>query len=276
MGKYFSNNTDLSKYNITIDNSIDTSKLVIPSTNNLTNPLSNETKEKLAIQRTPLDAINEDDHINLVKEQTLEVTKVIQQYSKESKEEFKQHFERFAPAELFEKINQMIYVVTQLANKVTTLETIIKNSYINNETSSKSSNEKTEFNDLQETNIMVTEPQRIPTITKKSQSAFPSVSEVKKELLNKHNPTLQNVNKKAMPSIDEVRQQLADIQNGKNIKSLPSEDYNDESLNLEELFPDLENDAYQAAYASMAKSKEKLDKTDVTPTPGKMKGITGF
>lgn len=248
MGKYFSNDSDFSQYNLEEEKHSN----VIPSTDNLTKPLSDKTKEKLS--RTPNDAVNEDDYINLVKEQTEQVSSMISKYSEESKQELHNQFKKFQPVEIFEKLNQLIFVVAQLNNKISKLENTLLG--IEEEKQNRVITDPAQLYKLQEKEKMLENiniPENIP------------VQEIK---------TPDNFKKNERPDINVLRQQINDAKNGKKI---PNYEYSDNSINLEEVFPDLDDEAYQAAYASsMRLEKTKSKAVEQTPTPGKMKGITGF
>jgi|SaaInlStandDraft_4_1057021.scaffolds.fasta_scaffold28399_2 hypothetical protein len=239
MGKYFSSDSDLSQYNVSEENSIDTTN-VIPSTDNLTKPLSDETKEQL-IQSTPSTT---DEHINVVKQQTEHVSQMIQTYSEESKQEFKNHFEKFAPAELFEKLNQLIFVVTDLSNRITSLENNTSGTPPNKTHIRKEISNPQELYEMQE-HGNISESIKIPD--------------------NNQTPV----------DIESVKKDIANIKKGKTPKNIPSDGLTDNTVNLEEMFPDLDDDGLQAAYASM--SEKKVDRTTVIkPVPGNMRSITGF
>ena len=79
MGKYFSNDTDLK---IHIDDNEKNSNIVIPSTDNLTQPLSETTKEKLL--KNKFEPTNVDEYIDMVKVQTQQTTQMVQRYSEDS------------------------------------------------------------------------------------------------------------------------------------------------------------------------------------------------
>jgi len=244
MGKYFSNTSDFSKYDVTDDNSVDTST-VIPSTDNLTNKLSDETKEKLS--KTPNDATNEDEYINLVKEQTDQVSSMIKKYSDESKQELKNQFKKFQPIEIFEKLNQIIFVIAELSNRINSLEKTIKGN----------SEEKEEQK-------KISDPSELYAIQQHQ------------ELENKINipENIPESKEEKLPNIEEIKKKINEAKSGK----IPNDDYKDNSINLEEVFPDLDDEAYQAAYASSSeKEKTKTKTKEKTPTPGKMRrGLAGL
>lgn len=244
MGKYFSNDTNFSNYDITNDNSVDATK-AIPSTDNLTAPLSDETKEKLS--RTPNEAVNEDDYINLVKEQTEQVSSMIQQYSDESKQELKNQFQKFQPVEIFEKLNQIIFVIAQLGNKITSLEKTLNTIMTNNADEPDDKNENNNDMNIDEHNETENDiPQSIPNTNQTSDD---------------------------MPTVNEIKQKINMAKNG----NKDNDTYTDKSVKLEEIFPNLDDEAYQAAYASsMLKERNKPKTEEKTPSPGKMRGITGF
>lgn len=242
MGKYFSKDSELSKY--VLPENTESVKNVIPLTDNLTNTLSDTTKEKLSKRFEPT---NQDEYIDMVREQTDHVSNMIKKYSDESKKEFKNQFDKFAPAELFEKLNQLIFVVADLSNRITSLE----NKFSNNNTPPNSKNE-----------IEISDPADLFRLQHELDTLDSS---------KRFNQKPQNI-----PDVSAIREHLSNIKQGNKVRTIPTEEYIDKGIKLEEVFPNLDDEAYQAVYSSLSKQKTHDYTTDDKPTPGGMRGITGF
>lgn len=264
MGKYFSNDSDLLNYAVTDDNSVDVTN-AIPHTDNLTQPLSDETKQKLT-EKNHTDTIStEDEYINIVKEQSIKTSDMIQKYSDESKQEIKNQFAKFAPAELFEKMNQILFVLTTLSNKVDTLEkTILQNVKSVDNTTNNGKLEVRNPADL----YKIQQTEKINTTSEKDDTPIIPHSIPNKSQKVETSPQ--------MPDVNEVKKQLENIKKG--IKPrMPGDGYTDKSVNLEQMFPNLDDEAYQAAYRAIDQQQNPGDSTTSTkPEPGKMRGLNGF
>ena len=260
MGKYFSNDSDLSKYNFTED-SVDASR-VIPSTDNLTQPLTEKVKNNLSNRgKTPTIAKNEDEYISIVREQTDSITDSIHKYSEETKQEITNNFKKFSPVELFEKMNQMLFIIGELSNKIKSLESKI---------------------DLL-CDTSPVQPNKSQNSEKFMQESTPNTAIEEKYVKNVQSIPQKTIQapapKKTADSIDmmnktEVKNQLQGIISGKT--RLPTDGYIDGGVKLEEVFPNLDDEAYQAAYKTMAEQKEEVKLSNSKPIPGKMRAITGF
>ncbi len=218
MSKYFSNNTDFSHYPINDDGNIPTSN--IPEFTN-ENIISDEKKDILTNKQNNIE-------LERIREQNIQLQKMLDNYTTETKSNIPNQFNNFAPAEIFEKLNQLIFVVSNLSNRITDME-----------------------NTLKQQNRIIT-----PTTTSRTISDPSQIVEFEKEFSkNKVQATLENIKK------------------GKNI---PMEDYIDNSVRLEEMFPELDDEAYQAGYNALSQIKSTNNKpTDVTV--GNMRaGLNGF
>jgi len=70
-----------------------------------------------------------------------------------------------------------------------------------------------------------------------------------------------------------AKEQLNSIQKG-NIPTIPNENYIENGVNLEEMFPGKPDEAYQAAYKSLAENQDKLNTQTVSKSPkGGIQGI---
>jgi hypothetical protein len=255
MGKYFSSNTDTSKFELT--ESVD--KITVPSVDNLTTPLSSQVKEKLSQTRidTPT---TQDDYIDAVKVQVDQVSDMVKKYSDESKKELKNQFEKFAPVELFEKINQLIFVIADMSNRISTLEQIIATNFnIQNQAQPKM--------------VEITDPADLYRLQTRMDKL--GEDELSSTVTPQNIPSQPKNSNNVMPDVNDVRRQLNNIKQGKS-KSIPSEGFTDKGIKLEEVFPDLDDEAYSAAYTVMNKLKPTDNVVEETPQPGSMRGITGF
>lgn len=216
MSKYFSNNTNFSNYPISEDGSVETS--TIPEFTN-ENILSAENRELLST--------NNSSELEKLKLQNEQLQKMLNTYMAETNTNIPNQFNQFAPAELFEKLNQLIFVVSNLSNRITDMEKTIaghKNKVVEHKTTT------------------ISDPAQIIAFEKE---------------YNRNN----------------VQETLDNIKKGKNI---PMEDYIDNSVRLEEMFPELGDEAYQAGYNALSQIKPTVTKpTDITA--GQMRGgMNGF
>ena len=172
---------------------------------------------------------------------------MVNSYSEELKTKVKNQFELFSPAELFEKLNQIMFVLADLGNRISSLENTTKNNMVSNNANN-SNNGKIELSN----------PEDLLKFEKS---------------LEQNNPKPINDNTYLNPN--EVKAALSNIRQGNIPKNIPSSEYIDNGLNLEEIFPNLDDEAYQAAYKAMSENKSSNTDTQM-PSPGNMRGITGF
>jgi len=247
MGKYFSNDTDLK---IHIDDNEKNSNIVIPSADNLTHALSEITKEKLL--KNKFEPTNVDEYIDMVKVQTQQTTQMVQRYSEESKQDLKKQFDKFSPVELFEKINQLIFVVADLSNRIGKLEIAVKSKH------TISDDEKP---------VEISDPADIYRL----QQMLDNGDFVN----NEKNTDQEKKNKLVDDDLDEIKKRLAAVKSNKPLKTIPSEGFTDSGIKLEEVFPNLDNEAYEAAYSELIKTNNNASFKD-KPIPGGMRAIKGF
>lgn len=257
MGKYFSADSDLTKFT----GFEEKPNTVIPSVNNLTDPLPTDSKEKLSTVRQDNIPMTQDDYIDMVRVQADAATQMVNRYSQETKKVMEQQFEKFAPVELFEKLNQIIFTIADLSNRITSLEQKID--HISNGTPIQEKKQPLE----------ITDPEQLYRFQNKLDSLIAS----KKPESIPVNAQTNNISEDDISGIDinTVRRRLEDARAG-NIRKLPDEGLIDESIKLEEVFPDLDDDAYTAAYSAM-NQYSKVDRTETSkPEPGTLRNITGF
>lgn len=238
MGKYFSNDSNFSQFDITDENSIDVTK-VSPNNAVISESLDDDTIELLSSKYAALKQNISDEDLNIVKvhKEIQEINNIVENYSEETKKEIKNQFNVFGPAELMGKMNQIMFMMMNLNDRLISIEGAIKNQPVEKPKSQ-----------------TINDPRDLINIDKS---------------LNR----LEQTNN--IPSIDDIKIQLEKIKSGKVPVSIPDEDYIDKSVNLEEIFPDLEDEAYQAAYSAM-KIKQKTQSETTPVSPIAMKHITGF
>ena len=133
MGKYFSNDSDLSNYTTVADESVDTTKLAMP-TNHILNQSSSVDAKEILHQFPKNNDYKQptttDEHIDFVKNQNALANHMVNSYSEELKTKVKNQFELFSPAELFEKLNQIMFVLADLGNRISSLENTTKNNIV--------------------------------------------------------------------------------------------------------------------------------------------------
>lgn len=204
MSKYFSNDSDFSNYQdttIILDNNTNKNTII----NDIIEPLTPEKKEILNNISSKDTPISSNDQVN----------KMVNDYTHATNTEVKNQFNSMTSVELFEKMNQLIFVVSNLSNKIADLEIIIKNNKLKN---------------MKEP-MEISDPKDLIDLERK----------------------LNTFNKPA--SINDVQSQLNNIKKG-NI-DIPLEDYIDNSVRLEEMFPNLDDEAYQAGYNALSQTKPK-------------------
>lgn len=253
MGKYFSSDSDLTKFNISEEKQTS----AIPSADNLTSPLPTASKEKLSIVRQENMPMTQDEHIDMVRVQADAASEMVNKYSKDTKKMIEQQFEKFAPIELFEKLNQVIFTLADLSNRISKLEKKI---------------------DAISTGVVIPERKPIeitdPEQLYRLQNKLDEFSKTTPEPIPESQDN-ENIGVEDRPSIEEIKKRLSDAKSGK-VRKLPDEGLTDESVKLEEMFPNLDSEAYTAAYSAMSKYN-KVESTEATkPAPGTMRNLTGF
>lgn len=216
MSKYFSKDTNFTNYPISEDGSVETS--TIPEFTN-ENIISNENRELLSS--------NNSSELEKLKQQNEQLQKMINTYTTETNTNVPNQFNHFAPAELFEKLNQLIFVVSNLSNRITDMEKTINN-------------QQNKINEKRPTTI--SDPAQIMAFEKE---------------YNRNN----------------VQAALDNIKKGKN---LPMEDYIDNSVRLEEMFPEMGDEAYQAGYNALSQIKPNVTKPTEIAVGQMRGGMNGF
>jgi len=248
MGKYFSENSSIhSQYPVTPENTVEVR--ATPLTDNLTQPLSEEKKQKLSLT-PPKKPETTGEYVSYVEQQSNMVSQMVKDYSAESKQEIEKKFEKFTPLEMFEKINQLFFVVADLSNRVATLDATIQ-TLINIATKGagiqKPTNAQRNITNPHELHGIQEQLEKgikidVPQQSNRNQSSRP-------------NTPSRNVTNDEPMDISQVKEMLGNIQKGKGLKGLPMNGYTDNSINLEEVFPNREDGAYQAAYQVLNERK---------------------
>lgn len=262
MSKYFSENSHLIK-NDDFGFSSNETPHAMPLADNLTTQLNSEKRnllsekiESKSNKRFQNENNLEEDYIENVISQSEQINEVLNKYTEQTKQNIENKFNKFSPAEMFEKMNQLIYVVTQLSNKIQKLEETI-----NNDVTHKS---------VQDIDVAEPKPE------KKIESQPTQIKKEHNELqIPKNIKAQNNALKKEIPPMltaDEIRTHLASLTSGKG-GTIPVNDYLDQGVNLEELFPHLDDEAYQAGYSAMLQAQNKVEVEKELPTPGNMRGI---
>lgn len=251
MGKYFSSDSDLTKFNISEEKQTS----AMPSADNLTSPLPTASKEKLSVVRQENMPMTQDEHIDMVRVQADAASEMVNRYSRDTKKMIEQQFEKFAPAELFEKLNQVIFTLADLSNRISKLESKV---------------------DAIVTGVVVPEKKPIEITDPEQLYRLQNKLEEMGKINNPESiPDSDTINSEDKPNIEEIKKRLADAKSGK-VRKLPSEDLVDESVKLEEMFPNLDSEAYTAAYSAM-NNYNKVENTESTkPAPGTLRNLTGF
>lgn len=250
MGKYFSKDSDLTKFNIAEEKS----KQAIPTSDNLTTPISETTREKLATIRRDSPQ-TQDDYIDMVRVQADAASDMVNKYSNDAKKMMEQQFEKFAPAELFEKLNQIIFTLADLSNRITSLEHRV--------TTGVPTPEKKP--------IEITDPEQLY----KLQNRLDELTKVRSPESIPDTRSNDTASSEDKPDITEIKKRLLEAKSGKTRK-IPSEGLADEAIKLEEVFPNLDDEAYQAAYTAMNKYNKVEHSEESKPEPGSLRNLSGF
>lgn len=240
MAKYFQDNLDAEKIaDIVESNTIEGIK--IPN-----RVLFGETKDTGGSLSNSQKNVIEEMYVDTILTKHNEATAMVEKYSEETKTRIKNEFEKFAPIELFGKINQLIFVVADLANRITQLEDVIK--------TSKNLEQPQNTTDTVVDGI----DKRVspPAKTQKS-IEHPSIHETQRLM-------------------DTVRERLNNAKSGNPVPRIPIDGLQQSDTKLEEIFPNLDDDAYEAAYAAIAQNKPKVQTQTEKPSPGNMRGMHGF
>ena len=252
MGKYFSSDSDLTKFNISEEKQTS----AMPSADNLTSPLPTASKEKLSVVRQENMPMTQDEHIDMVRVQADVASEMVNKYSKDTKKMIEQQFEKFSPIELFEKLNQVIFTLADLSNRISKLETKI---------------------DAISTGVVIPERKPIeitdPEQLYRLQNKLDEFSKTPESIPGSRDK--ENISVEDRPSVEEIKKRLSDVKSGK-VRKLPDEGLTDESVKLEEMFPNLDSEAYTAAYSAMSKYNKVVSTEATKPAPGTMRNLTGF
>jgi hypothetical protein len=246
MGKYFSNDSDLVNYAADIDGmSVDmTSQTTIPNSAPKTQEtLSDSQKEMLSRPVTSID-----DKIEEIHEQNQEIK---EQFNKIEKERVKQTFKSFDELEVLERLNQITFLLMQQNNRLNNIEEFLKSGSVTTiEKKTNNTEYQTEEKQTVRESEINSEPQDLSKMSPIERHKYET--EVEKEV-DFMNPT-------------EVQREINKIQYG-GTPSIPNEGLVDNSINLEETFPDREPEAYQAAYTAMEEVKKRNPDVGYSKSP---------
>lgn len=226
MSKYFTDDNDLSSLTTQIEQP--TTSVATPIPNPVDNSIQNQINSQNEIPKKPTNVpTSVEEHIASVTAQNNEVNTAMKHITQAAGEQIENDFKSLAPLELFERMNQLTYLIVKMNNKLTAIEKLLIDG----------GDAKTE---LDAANI------RTESATHNT-STTTSVSP-KEQYLK------QQEDSKRLSAVELAQQQLSKgMYNHGN--GLPSEGYADESNNLEKIFPNMPEEAYQAAYESQVTGK---------------------
>jgi hypothetical protein len=209
MSKYFTDDNDLSALTEQVQESTKIDNITIPTqTNNNTSQYSQINQQKPTPRPTTVE-----EHIAAINIQNNEVNKSMEEITKQTGDKISNTFETLAPLELFERMNQLTYLIVKMNNKLTAIEELL-------------------------------------VLSKNNKSSVMDIpKEIVKEKLSPKEQYIQENSQELTPleaAQQQLRQGMESHGNG-----LPVEGYTDESNNLENIFPNMPTEAYQAAYQGM-------------------------
>lgn len=200
MSKYFTDESEISSL---------TEQLPTDNQSNFVVPTPQAVKQQeIPIQETP-ETITPppktvEEHIAHVNAQNNEITRAVKEISETTATEIKNTFESMEVLELFERMNQISFLLIKMNNRLTSIEEVM--------------------------------------VGKQDVASLSDVPEVK---LSPREQFIQQGSKDLTP-VEEANKKLSDAQKG--VTGLPSEDYIDKGANLEKMFPNMPEEAYQASY----------------------------
>jgi hypothetical protein len=231
MGKYFSNDSDLVNYAADIDGmSVDmTKQTTIP------NSVPEIQSELRSDDIKPLSVTTDElgEKIIEISEQNQDIKK---QFDNVGVERVKQTFKSFDELEVLERLNQITFLLMQQNNRLDAIEKKLENVSVSN----------TKTNATEERELTPRE-----------------MYELEQQARAENKP-----NNDSLMNIENARKELQRITSGE-VPKIPTEDFKDESVVLEEIFPDKDPEAYQEAYKAMEYSKK------MSPTSGYSKSPKG-
>jgi len=238
MGKYFQNDSELLNYAVNSDTmSVDMSEQnTIPNFNTQTERiLSDEDKETLS---KPISSEQQsiDSKIDEIHEQNEAIK---EHFIHIEKEKVKQTFKSFDELEVLERLNQITFLLVQQNSRLDKIEEFLKSSSDSLNKPNESFEDKLRESE-RESEIQNLKPEDISHMTPTERHIYETNNTDKP--VDFTNPT-------------DVQREISKIRNGQP-PSLPDEGLIDTSVNLEEMFPDKDPEAYQAAYSSMEAAKK--------------------
>lgn len=214
MSKYFTDDNDISSlteqleptesYATPIPNAVDVS---------YKEQISQQTPIETTAPTAPQKPTTVEEHIAAINTQNKQVDNAMKKISEQTAKEIENTFETIAPLELFERMNQLTFLMVQMNNKLTAIETILS-----------------EGVDLNTKNITVPKAEPEVKLTPKEQY-------------------LQETTKEMTP-LEEAHNQLKTGMEAHG-NGLPTDGYTGAGTNLEKMFPNMPEEAYQAAYQGM-------------------------
>jgi len=222
MSKYFSNKPEITKQ---IETPVQESR-AIPQP--ITKPKS-QLQQKELLRASP----EIEEEILQVAAQSAIVKETMDEINRINPNKIENALKKFQPAELFERLNQITFVLIEMNNRLTAIEASL---------------EKGEQ----------LEPVPVKTETLSPREQFEAAGQ-------------EDVSEKDLMDLDTAKEELKKITSAKKIPGIPNESYVDNGVSLEEVFPDRPDEAYKAAYSSMAETESD---SGVSKSPqGGMTGI---
>lgn len=242
MGKYFSNDSDLVNYQADLgEMSVDMTK---PT--NIHQPqqeLSSYQKEMLSTPATSPNTPTLDDKIEEVHQQNEEIKEHFEQIDKAR---VKQTFKSFDELEVLERLNQITFLLVEQNDRISRIESFLKG-------------HTTPIEQVVETETPI--QQNEIDLTQQEPTDISQMSPTERHIMETQEKKEVN-----LTNINDVKKELNRIQSG-NPPSIPDEGFIDNGVNLEELIPDRDPEAYQNAYKALDEAQKRSPNVGYSKSP---------
>jgi hypothetical protein len=235
MSKYFTDDT--TSLTNQLEEQLEETNYVIPT------PAAVDTTIQEKINQQNIKDIDQkptsvEEHIAIVNNQNKTVNKMMHEITSGTAEEITNTFETLSTLELFERMNQISFLLVKMNSRLDNIEKVIRN------------NTSTE----QKTNNKV-DQHIVPDTTASEKVDYQEVERNKSEI-SKLSPREQYElgTSKNLSPLEAAQKQLAD---GIKNNMMPDEGYDGIGTNLEKIFPNMPAEAYQSAYESINDIRNK-------------------
>jgi len=231
MSKYFTD--DISPLTNQLENELEELNYAMPTPT----VVDDSIREKIIQQDSPK-AKSVEEHIAIVNHQNKTVNNMIKEITTGTAEEITQTFETLSTLELFERMNQISFLLVKMNSRLDSIEKAITNGV-----NSATVQQPQEYTKVEQ---VTTEPTKVD---------YQEEAQNKAEI-SKLSPREQYALEKTdnLSPLEAAHKQLAD---GIKSNGMPDEGYTGEGTNLEKIFPNMPAEAYQSAYEAINDIRNK-------------------